>query len=581
KATIPLIRVLVLVLVVVVVVAPAGTLLSGNRGSVFAHAVGINPDVQDTIPAPPSVVTWDDKHRALQASKCYDNNLQNCAPCFYTKSCCMETYYQIYEGKPNTLSCTAQNIKFLQVDSFSVSDAEAKPCNCDCVETGCQACSITSNPVSCKEVGVTRTYRKGTVIGACRGTDDEVTVQVGMSIDVGNAEYDVGLYVNTNGGSAITGSRCIVAGLDNINSTSNEPYRNANNEIMVGLLAPTSGNNTCYDFLDKGTLKNYKFSAITLACIDTSSPSDGYLDFNVATSFSSVSTCSYNGTLPFTLPYPTASSKCWGGSSGTSFTLDIAVPPYRMPSSNPSGNPSSNPSSGPSLSKNPSSNPSSRPSRNPSSNPSGNPSSKPSSRPSRNPSSNPSGNPSSNPSSRPSTSRNPSSNPSGNPSSNPSSRPMLQLQRDNYLYRSKEECCQKHFWWRIAQCMENEHPVWSSNGNSCELTTNLDPWEVKYTPQTWDTADLFETLQECCIAKFWWDVDGCKAASPKELMFEFDFNAKALILPRSCQDADIMGSVLEVAMNSGFGVEVTSVVTKLGCVTLLRNQDTSNTGEFP
>ena len=28
---------------------------------------------------------------------------------------------------------------------------------------------------------------------------------------------------------------------------------------------------------------------------------------------------------------------------------------------------------------------------------------------------------------------------------------MKRLQRDNYLYRSKEECCQNHFWWRITQ----------------------------------------------------------------------------------------------------------------------------------
>ena len=104
-----------------------------------------------------------------------------------------------------------------------------------------------------------------------------------------------------------------------------------------------------------------------------------------------------------------------------------------------------------------------------------------------------------------------------------------------YIQRSKDECCEKHFWWRIAQCMENEHPLWSSNGVSCELTTNRDQWDVKYTPGTWDTSDLFETLQECCNAKFWWDVKGCKAASPRELMFEFSFDSKALIVPLSCQ----------------------------------------------
>lgn len=65
--------------------------------------------------------------------------------------------------------------------------------------------------------------------------------------------------------------------------------------------------------------------------------------------------------------------------------------------------------------------------------------------------------------------------------------------------------------------------------------TNLDQWDVKYTPASWDTADLFETLKECCVSKFWWDVDGCTAASPRELMFEFNFDVKALIVPLNCQ----------------------------------------------
>jgi hypothetical protein len=126
--------------------------------------------------------------------------------------------------------------------------------------------------------------------------------------------------------------------------------------------------------------------------------------------------------------------------------------------------------------------------------------------------------------------------------------------------------------------MQNEHPVWYSNGANCELTTNLEQWDVKYTPQTWAAADLFETLEECCNAKFWWNVEGCKATSPKEVMFEFNFDVNALIVPLSCQDADTVGNALEVAMGSGFGVEVTSNVTTLGCVTLSRNVETSNTG---
>lgn len=153
---------------------------------------------------------------------------------------------------------------------------------------------------------------------------------------------------------------------------------------------------------------------------------------------------------------------------------------------------------------------------------------------------------------------------------------MTQIQRDNYLYRSKEECCKNHFWWRVAQCMQNEHPVWFSNGVTCESKTTLEQWEVKYTPQTWESADLFEIMGQCCNAKIWWDVDGCMAASPKAVSFEFSFDLKALLEPGSCQDADTVGNALEVAMNSGFGVVSTSAVKEIGCATLSRNVDTSN-----
>ena len=84
-----------------------------------------------------------------------------------------------------------------------------------------------------------------------------------------------------------------------------------------------------------------------------------------------------------------------------------------------------------------------------------------------------------------------------------------------FIQRSKDQCCEKHFWWCIAQYIENEHPMWSSSGMSC---TNLHQWDVKYTPQSWDTSDLIETLQECCNVKFWWDVKGRNAWSPRELM---------------------------------------------------------------
>lgn len=32
----------------------------------------------------------------------------------------------------------------------------------------------------------------------------------------------------------------------------------------------------------------------------------------------------------------------------------------------------------------------------------------------------------------------------------------LEIQRVNYLYKNKRDCCENHFWWRITQCMQNE-----------------------------------------------------------------------------------------------------------------------------
>ena len=101
--------------------------------------------------------------------------------------------------------------------------------------------------------------------------------------------------------------------------------------------------------------------------------------------------------------------------------------------------------------------------------------------------------------------------------------------------------------------MSNNHPMYYSTGSHCELKVDFEDWEDKYSPGDWDSSDLFETLLECCNAKFWWDVPGCLAASPKELLFEFTFDLMGLVEPTVCQDADIIGNALEVALNKGLG----------------------------
>lgn len=133
---------------------------------------------------------------------------------------------------------------------------------------------------------------------------------------------------------------------------------------------------------------------------------------------------------------------------------------------------------------------------------------------------------------------------------------MKEIQKLNYLYLSKEDCCATHFWWRIAQCMENEHPLWAASdggGQYCEQRVNLEQWEVKYTPADWSSSDLFDTLSQCCNNKFWWDVNGCLAESPQELKFMFTFDIMGLIQFDICQDTDNAANALEVAMERGLG----------------------------
>lgn len=70
------------------------------------------------------------------------------------------------------------------------------------------------------------------------------------------------------------------------------------------------------------------------------------------------------------------------------------------------------------------------------------------------------------------------------------------------------------------------------------------------------------------MAKFWYDIEGCIAASPKELTFSFSFTLNNMIEPTNCQDADIQGNALELAINIGLGTSSTSKVSGIGCATL-------------
>jgi hypothetical protein len=121
----------------------------------------------------------------------------------------------------------------------------------------------------------------------------------------------------------------------------------------------------------------------------------------------------------------------------------------------------------------------------------------------------------------------------------------------------------------------------------------------------WSSSDQFETLRECkfkysitltsqldiasfsyttfihfssgCVAKFWYDVEGCINSSPKELTFTFTFTVDNIIEPTNCQDADIQSKALEKAIDIGLGSSSSSSVSQIGCATMSQDPDTDNT----
>ena len=130
--------------------------------------------------------------------------------------------------------------------------------------------------------------------------------------------------------------------------------------------------------------------------------------------------------------------------------------------------------------------------------------------------------------------------------------------------------------------MGNSKNMYRSNGSYCEIKADLEDWHTKYTPDhRWDDSDLFFTLKECCVAKHWYDIEGCIEASPKEINFSFSIEIGHIVEPGSCQDADTMAHGLETAINNGlsfiYGNHALSTITGIGCATLLLNDDTHST----
>jgi hypothetical protein len=148
----------------------------------------------------------------------------------------------------------------------------------------------------------------------------------------------------------------------------------------------------------------------------------------------------------------------------------------------------------------------------------------------------------------------------------------LEIQEVNYLYSSKEACCKQHFWWRMTQCMANEEFKFYQKEDKCDTKVVFEDWESN-TPDLFQGGEttLFDTLEECCAHKFWFDYDGCLGRSPLIYKFEFCVDIQDLAVPLDCQSADIYGQVLEHAFNVNADIglgEVDAAVTKIGDASL-------------
>ena len=99
---------------------------------------------------------------------------------------------------------------------------------------------------------------------ACRGTDDYVNLAFTADITVRNARYDIGMYINTEGGSALTGTCAIslISETDFYGGASYETYTDASGDVVeIGEFEDEP--DKCPDVRGGGLLTNYAFQPVS------------------------------------------------------------------------------------------------------------------------------------------------------------------------------------------------------------------------------------------------------------------------------------------------------------------------------
>eukprot|EP00985_Skeletonema_marinoi_P006405 scaffold2771_cov198-Skeletonema_marinoi.AAC.3 len=122
------------------------------------------------------------------------------------------------------------------------------------------------------------------------------------------------------------------------------------------------------------------------------------------------------------------------------------------------------------------------------------------------------------------------------------------------------------------QCMGNERLMYYSDGTKCDSKLNFEDTELN--SMNWIQTTLFETAEDCCRERFWWDIAGCLDESPKEIQFTFSLDIHGVSEPTNCQDADRIANAMQDAANVGWNdVNTHAFVTSIGNVELSSASD--------